>query len=410
MIRLNDLRRVAAAHTLLADGLLAAAVYGLTLVVPTLGYEYDESASGGWALTVRVATSAVLVFRRRSPWAVLAATTTGMVAYASIAGWHDPLLLAHLVAIYTVVEHGSRRSTLLVGLGSALFVSGAGEVVTDLQPSDAQILGLFAWSGLAAAAGDATRGRRAYVADAEERAERAERTREEEAHRRVMAERLRIARELHDVLAHHVTLINVQAGAVAQVMGTDPERARESLAHIRRTGRSALQELRTTVGLLRQPDAPEGPDALVTEPSPGLGRLPELLASFSAGGQAVEQRVEGAVRELPAVLDLTAYRVIQEALTNVRKHAPGSAAHLDIRYGRQELRIEVTDTGARAGRAAAGDGTGHGLVGMRERALAVGGAIETGPRPEGGYRVLVVLPIPAGSPPPVAVPAPASDG
>ncbi|WP_258040299.1 sensor histidine kinase, partial [Streptomyces sp. SM9] len=177
--------------------------------------------------------------------------------------------------------------------------------------------GIFAWLGLAAAAGDAVRSRRAYITAIHERADRAERTREEEARRRVAEERLRIARDLHDVVAHHIALVNVQAGVAAHVMDRRPDQAKEALAHVREASRSALDELRATVGLLRQSGDPEAP----TEPAPGLARLDDLAERFRNAGLPVEIACPDRGDPLPAAVDLAAYRVVQEALTNVHKHA-----------------------------------------------------------------------------------------
>ena len=284
-----------------------------------------------------------------------------------------------------------------VAIGAAMVPAIAGVVFGERWWLSPVIVSAVAQTGLAAAVGDAVRSRRAYVAAVEERAHRAERTREEEAARRVMEERLRIARELHDVLAHHVALINVQAGVAAHVLETEPAQAREALAHIRQAGRAALEELRTTVGLLRQPntqpstqpDARSDPSA-APEPVPGLDRLPQLIASFTAAGLRVEQQVEGDPRELPATVDLAGYRIVQEALTNVRKHAPGATAAVRLSYLPGEFRLQVTDSGTNASQHAAG--TGHGLLGMRERALSVGGTFTAGHEPGSGFRVMAVLP------------------
>lgn len=399
MIRLNDLTRAADKHPAVADGILALAVYVLTLMIPSQAHGHEVARPTVQSALVGAGISAMLVFRRRYPVQVLCATMAGMVGYLARGGVHGPLILAPMIAIYTVAGRSSRRGAVRVGLLSAVILTAAGLFGSDHIGFNTETFGLFAWSGLAAAVGDAVRSRRAFVAAIEERAQRAERTREEEAGRRVIEERLRIARELHDVLAHHIALINVQAGVVAHVMDTEPDQARESLSHIREAGRSALEELRTTVGLLRQPNAPtESATESATEPAPGLHRLPDLLASFAATGLLVGEKVEGAVRELPATVDLTAYRVIQEALTNVSKHANDATADLRLDYRTTELLVEVTNTGAGGG-ARPGGGTGHGLLGMRERALAVGGSFAAGPRGEGGFAVRAVLPLPQDSPP-----------
>ncbi len=270
-------------------------------------------------------------------------------------------------------------------------------------------LGIFAWTALAAAVGEAVRNRRAFVDAIQERAERAERTREEEARRRVAEERMRIARELHDVVAHHIALVNVQAGVASHVMDRRPDQAKQALSHVRDASRHALAELQTTVGLLRQ----SGESTAPTEPAPGLEVLDDLVDGFRNAGMSVAVEAPppaGGGPPLSSAVDLTAYRVVQEALTNVHKHA-GSGAHAEVRIQRdaEALEIVVVDDGAGAthtvpdeaadpadgdepGRAAGGTG-GHGLVGMRERAAALHGVCETGPLPGGGFRVHVRLPL-----------------
>ena len=228
-------------------------------------------------------------------------------------------------------------------------------------------LAVVPWAAVAAAVGQAVRAKRAHQAMLEERARRAEESREHEARRRVQQERLRIARELHDAVGHHVALISVQAGAMGYLLDNDLAKARESLAHIQRASESALEELRLTVGLLRQPG-----DREPTEPAGGLGRLDELIESFAATGLQVNCDVTGQVRPLPEAVDLTAYRVIQESLTNTAKHAAGAAAVIRLAFGPGVLALAVEDDGPFA--AADAEGVeGHGIIGMRERAVALGG-------------------------------------
>lgn len=242
---------------------------------------------------------------------------------------------------------------------------------------------------MAAAAGDAVRSRRAFVDAIRERAERAERTRDEEARRRVAEERLRIARDLHDVVAHHIALVNVQAGVASHVMDRRPDQAKEALAHVREASRSALNELRATVGLLRQSGDPEAP----TEPAPGLAVLDELLATFRNAGLPVELARADDDGELPAAVDLAAYRIIQEALTNVQKHAgPDAKAEVSVvRVGRT-VEITVLDNGVPQPATPADTG-GHGLIGMRERVTALRGTLTAAPRYGGGFRVQAILPV-----------------
>ncbi|HYX62461.1 MAG TPA: histidine kinase, partial [Streptosporangiaceae bacterium] len=264
------------------------------------------------------------------------------------------------------------------------------------------------WTAVAAAIGQAVRAKQAHQAMLEERARRAEEGREHEARRRVQQERLRIARELHDAVGHQVALISVQAGAMGYLLDTDLAKARESLAHIQRASEAALEELRLTVGLLRQPG-----DHEPVEPAGGLGRLDELIVSFTATGLRVTCEVTGQARQLPEAVDLTAYRLIQESLTNTAKHAAGTSASIRLAFRPKTLALAVEDHGPPAGGSGAslatgsgaglvsgleaGSGVGeegHGIIGMRERAAALGGWLTAGPRAEGGFRVLAELPAP----------------
>ncbi|MDN3357537.1 sensor histidine kinase [Actinomadura sp. DC4] len=393
MSRLSEVRRAVRRHTLAADGVLAVGLFAMALAAPKVSGGYGVGPLDEPAIAVGALTAGALVLRRRWPRAVLAFTTAGTALYLAIGGGKSPLLFVSMAAVYTVVLGCSRRAGVAVTCATAAILAAAGVAFGGRSLLDNVILTVIAETALAAVAGEVVRGKRSNVAAIRERAHRAERTREEEAARRVMEERLRIARELHDVLAHHIALINVQAGVAAHVMETEPVQAREALAHIRRAGRSALDELRTTVGLLRQPDT-RPPDAgWAPEPMPGLDRLPQLIAALTATGLTIEQQVEGEPRELPATVDLAGYRIVQEALTNVRKHAPGAGAVVRLTYLPSELRVRVTDTGTNAPPRA--DGTGHGLLGMRERALSLGGSFSADAEPGGGFRVTAALPSPA---------------
>jgi signal transduction histidine kinase len=396
---LTEVKRAARRHTLVTDGILAVTVYALALVASKMSHGYDAGTLDTQTTVVGALISAALVFRRKWPRGVLGFTTAGTALYLALGGVRGPLLLVTMVAIYTVALESSRRVTVTIASCTAVVLAVSGVAFGERWWLSPVIVSSVAQTGLAAAVGEAVRSKRAYVAAIEERAHRAERTREEEAARRVMEERLRIARELHDVLAHHVALINVQAGVASHVLETEPDQAREALAHIRQAGRSALEELRTTVGLLRQPNTrPDQEDAeTAPEPVPGLDRLPQLIASFTATGLRIEQHVEGRPRELPATVDLAGYRIVQEALTNVRKHAPGATAVVRLAYLPGQFRVEVTDTGTSAPQHAAA-GTGHGLLGMRERALSVGGVFSADAEPDSGFRVTAVLPA-VGAPP-----------
>jgi signal transduction histidine kinase len=229
-------------------------------------------------------------------------------------------------------------------------------------------------------------GRKFQEADeAKERAARAEREREERARAAVTEERARIARELHDVVGHSVSVMTVQASAVRRLLRPEQEREREALLVVEKTGREALAEMRRMVGVLRRPE-----EAPALAPQPSLQHLDRLVEQAFEAGLPVELRIEGDPRPLPAGVDLTAYRLVQEGLTNALKHARAGQAQVLVRYGGGDIEVTVSDDGRGAG---GGDGGGHGLVGMRERVAVYGGELEAGPRPEGGYRLRARLPV-----------------
>ncbi|WP_425247323.1 sensor histidine kinase [Streptomyces sp. NEAU-NA10] len=351
--------------------------------------------SGTPALWPGVALSAVacaaLHRRRDRPLQVLAVTLLCTMAQGALGYLLTPLLMGPLLlAQYSTSVRSPRRTTW-----SSALTAAAGMVVSVLfVPSfhDSPVLAMVnpaAWVLLSAALGAYVRERREYAAA---RAEHADRRREEEARHRVMQERMRIARELHDVVAHHLTLADAQAGTAAHLARTDPGKAFEIIGRLPETTAAALRELKATVGLLRQDTDPA--DDLA--PAPGLGQLPDLVDACSAAGLEVAVTAEGEPRELTPVLDLTAYRVIQEALTNVSKHAATRTAQVELAYTRRHLTLTVTnDTAPGRPTAASAAGGGFGLVGMRERATAVGGTFHAGHRAQGGFEVICALPLPS---------------
>ncbi|MBZ4318809.1 sensor histidine kinase [Streptomyces huiliensis] len=405
------------AHPTAADAAVAATVLALMIGSVFVGHRVATHPLAPVFVTCAVLAAAALTVRRRAPRAVLAVTSVLTVVGAADAGDGIPRIqvaLSAVVALYTVVSRTERAAALRIAAVTIAALTGAVMLVGPPPWYAQENVGMLAWAGMAAAAGDAVRSRRAYVAAIEERALRAELSREEEARRRVAEERLRIARELHDVVAHHIALVNVQAGVASHVMDSRPDQAKQALAHVREASRSALDELRSTVGLLRQYGDSEAP----TEPAPGLGAFDQLVDGFTRAGLRVAVTVTGAPTDgpgpepgdedpatsvagaLPAAVDLTAYRVLQEALTNVHKHAgPGARAEVVILRAPGSLVLTVLDDGPEdGGREADGPGPGgHGLVGMRERVTALGGTIETGPRQGvAGFRVRVRLPVPTG--------------
>ncbi|BCK67898.1 two-component sensor histidine kinase [Streptomyces libani subsp. rufus] len=384
-------------------GDLALAVSCFVLAAPVAaGSAYYHRTSVGSFLTGLALACAPLVARSRRPVPVVAATTAVNIAQILVLSYSGSSPVATAVALYSMTMHTGRRTTWRVRAAAIGVLVATSLISRPALENLWEHLSLIAGLGLAVASGDAVRSRRQLLTSALERAERAERTREEEAHRRVTEERLRIARELHDVLAHHITLVNAQAGVAHHLMRADPEHAYQALERIRDTSRAALDELRATVGLLRYGDDPAAPH----EPAPGLAGLDALLGSFRHSGLALTLERTGQPQELPPVTDMTAYRIIQEALTNTRKHVGPVPARVRLHYRTDALRITVEDDGpgspkTRSGNrpatpataAAPGTGTGHGMIGMHERARAAGGTLTAGPRPTGGFRIDAELPL-----------------
>ncbi|MFE9573349.1 sensor histidine kinase [Streptomyces sp. NPDC006692] len=382
------------AHPLALDAALAFGVL-LCMVVSSFadphgpnGPTFGTRTPGLRSLVLMTLAAVALVLRRRRPMPVLACTGALAAVELCLGAPPAPVAMSAVVALYTVAAHTDRPTTYRVGVLTIVVLTGTAMLFGAPPWYSQEHLGVFAWTGLAAAVGDAVRSRRAFIDAIRERAERAEHGREEEARRRVAEERLRIARDLHDVVAHHIALVNVQAGVAAHVMDKRPDQAKEALAHVREASRSALGELRATVGLLRQSGDPAAP----TEPAPGLAVLDDLLGGFRRAGLPVElARTDHS--PLPASVDLAAYRVIQEALTNVRKHAgPGARAEVSVVRVGPNTEITVIDNGTGG---AESDGGGHGLLGMRERVTALGGRCTAGPRYGGGFRVQAILPVEA---------------
>ncbi|MFI8304376.1 sensor histidine kinase [Streptomyces sp. NPDC085927] len=347
--------------------------------------EGERVALDPFARLLLFAAGAVLLWRQRHPVPVVFATVAAVLLYLGAGYPYGPVFLTVAVACFSAVVTGHRRAawaamgTLWAGhlLLAHLFhrwLPPAG----DAAASWSEEIVVATWVVAVVAVAELARARREQWA--RERAERAQAVR-----RRADEERLRIARELHDVLAHSISVINVQAGVGLALLDSDPEQARTALTTIKDQSKEALGEVRQVLDTLRAPgDAPRAP-------APGLDRLPELVEQAAGAGLAVT--VEGEPPKLPPGADLAAFRILQEALTNVVRHSGSRHArvHIDQDAGRLCLRVDDDGpaTGADAG------GSGNGLAGMRERAAALGGTIEAGPRPDGGFRVLAVLPLDA---------------
>jgi signal transduction histidine kinase len=334
-------------------------------------------------------TTAPIALRRYRPLAVLAITvSTGVVILIFTSQAQFPVGV--LVALYTVASRCERPVSIRAAQWVALPIAVGVLVSTGARPGRAiPELAVFA---IAWVIGDNIRNRRAYLAELEARAARLEREREEKAERAVIDERARIARELHDVVAHNVSVMVVQASAGEELFDTDPQRARESLSAVASTGRAALAELRRLLGVIRAED--DHVEAASYTPQPGIEYLDELVGQVRETGLAVELSVLGSPRELPEGVGLCAYRIVQEALTNTLKHAEASHAAVNVRYVQDALELQVVDDG-RGAPVVNGESAGHGLIGMRERVALFGGELTARSRDGRGYEVRARIPLEA---------------
>jgi signal transduction histidine kinase len=361
-----------------ADSFLA-----LLLVVPaatTIGDEQPEPV----ALFIAFVLLQILplAVRRYWPRAVFAITLGAALGVALLTD-SPTLPVGVVVSLYTVAAHCDRKTSLRAAVATGVLLLPSILISPTGGDGGPLLLPAAALLAIAWILGDNLRTRRAYLRAVEDRAERLEREREENARRAAAEEQARIARELHDVIAHNVSVMVVQAAAAGDVFDSQPDKAREALASIEHTGREALTELRRLLGAVRTQDGTK-------VPQPGLGRLPALIDQVRAAGLRVDLTTEGNERQLPVGIDLSAYRIVQEALTNTLKHAHASRAQVVLRYADDELKIDVTDDGR--GPTSNGD-QGQGLIGMRERVSLYDGDLTAGPRPEGGFAVAARFPL-----------------
>jgi signal transduction histidine kinase len=311
---------------------------------------------------------------------VLLVNAVAIAGYLVLGYPYGPIFLSVVVALVSAVWLGRRWAAWLVGITGPPLAWAMQDLIGRAPgPSLASTLGSLAWVMVVLLIAEAVRFRRERIADLE-------RAREQRAQQMADEERLRIARELHDVLAHNISMINIQAGVALHLAEELPEPARTALQAIKDASRDTLRELRATLGVLRRvdEDAPR-------RPTPGLGRLDELLARTTAAGITVHKQVVGTPRPLPAGTDLAAYRIVQEALTNTHRHAAAGTVWLRVGYEDDGLTLTVEDDGT--GDTAETDGSGSGIAGMRERARSLGGSLTAEPRPGGGFRVHAVLPL-----------------
>lgn len=346
------------------------------------------------ALTIELSLAVAVALRRSAPLGAAVVVALGVVADAAIGvPPSEPAVptVACVIVLYSLVSYVDLQRALA---GSLLLLVGAtGQVVLGHQPL-ANLFFIYGLLGFAWAFGRMVRLRTTQAVTAELAVVELHRERNEERHRVVQAERARIARELHDVVAHSVSVMVVQAGAARQVLETDPEAASTALDAIQETGRQAVTELAHMLGVLRAGPA-DDMAGLGLAPMPTLAELPDLVRSIDQSGPRVKLSIQGAPRSLPSGLELTVYRVVQEALTNTRKHAgPESAATVRLDYGRDWLAVEVTDDGA--GPLPALTGTGHGLVGIQERVHSHRGVVTFGTVAGRGFRLRASFPLEPG--------------
>jgi signal transduction histidine kinase len=378
----RDVRAWLHEHPVGSDGLL-----GLLLLVPALTLPAD--APGGTVVLSGalklLAVAACLALAVRRLWPVPVWLVTSVVAVIAVLVEHGPsgAVVLLFVALYTLGTRYPPRVSLAAGTlsGVALLLSQVS--VSSARPA-ASTYAPATWCLLATVIGLAVRNQRRVVAEAHERARIAEESREEEARRRVDEERLRIARELHDVVAHHIAVINVQSGAAEHLLDTDPAAAQEAIGHVRAATGEVLAEMSTLLGLLRT-----GNDDDSREPARGLADLDGLVESFRRTGLRVTVRQEGELARLAPLVDVTAYRVLEEALTNASKHGTGGAADVVISQTGETTVLEVRN---RVDGPVPDTADGHGLVGMRERVTAIGGVLNVGADGQGRYLVRAELP------------------
>ncbi|MBP2329443.1 signal transduction histidine kinase [Kibdelosporangium banguiense] len=370
---------------------IAAVVVVVATFVP---YPGDELHPTGWAMMLLVIASAgVLPFRRRWPVPVLA-VSLGFYAVAALTSALSPsVTLTVCIAVFGAANRSTRRATMVIGGSVVVVIVLLGMLAASGGVLDPLVFQFALAVAFAAAAGDGARTRRAYIEAITERAERAERTREEEAGRRVTEERLRIARDLHDVVAHQIAVVSLNAGVASSTLDANPERARTALGTIRQASRTALGEIGGLLSMLRADD-PRDDGA----PQCDLDHLGPLLARFQETGLDVRTHVDGDLSSVTGAVGLVAYRVIQEALTNAHKHGAENRAQLLLEISDRTVRIVVTNpvrdmATVQNSTATVPAGFGVGLIGLRERVTSVRGVVHAGPAP-GGWTVTAAIPLP----------------
>lgn len=379
-------------HQDLGDVILA--VVFATIAIVSL-WTFEETGSqrdaDAWGVVLAAGATLPLALRRRWPIPVLATVSVATWAY-----WMSDYTKAFdagiLVALYTTIAYGHHRGRAWVVGGFFAITSVAIVIFGIVSDEDdvgvSTLLGVVTLFTVGMVMGEAVRNRRAYQRELEDKAARAQDDAAAEADRAVAEERTRIARELHDVVAHSMSVMVVQAGAARRVLHTDAQRADQALAAIEETGRSSLTEMRRVLGILRT-----AADEQALAPQPTLDDFSALVTSCAEAGVEVDLTVHGSERPLGPGLELAVFRIVQEALTNVIKHSAAERADVRLTYGPDHLEVVVLDAGRGAAADPAPPGSGNGLVGMRERVELFDGSLVAGPRPGGGYQVVATIPI-----------------
>lgn len=371
------------------DTVIALGLYGVIVVSLTIRPLEPQSQPANWlAYLSGAAFTLPIAVHRRYPRQVIAVVAIAVMVYG--AGQFNGFPGWSVAALVLLVSLHSGRA-----LGVVALIAGLASMAVAMAMQPPSVVSSGTWISVAVLlilawlAGENLRSGQDRWSASEERAQRLEFEREERARQAVTEERLRIARELHDVVAHSMSVIAVQAGVANHVIDSRPDLAREALHTVETASRSALVEMRRLLGVLRQGDEPQASLA----PAPGLAQIPQLVADFARAGLKVEVSANGDLDRVPAGMDLSAYRIVQEALTNVLRHGGASARVVITRSG-SALAIDVSDPGqARPGGKPQAPGTGHGLIGMRERVAVFGGTFAAGPRPGGGFLVAASLPL-----------------
>ncbi len=388
---------VLAQDTLLALAITVLQVQGTVTREPAEVVYRPLTDLGHLGYVLLIVSGLVVAVRRVWPVPVFVTAALASLVYYSLDFPDGPGWLGLFVALYTLTAHGDgRRSVAIAGWGITVLTIVWLVTSADIQPRAAigWVFFRIGASIMSAALGESVRSRRVIAAEAQERAERAERTREEEARARVDAERLRIAREVHDTVAHAIAIINVQAGVTAHVLDRRPERAREALVAIEQTSARALREMRAILGVLRDSSDRR-------EPQPGLGQLDELAAKARDAGLDIRLEATSPMTPPPSAVGSAAYRIVQESITNVIRHVGPTRVTVALDHGIDVLELRVIDEGRRGtvddshvpAQHPAGDGTGRGILGMRERCQLLGGELETRSLPGGGFEVRARLPL-----------------